>query len=85
MRRPFTWLAGAVGGLAAYRAAVRRRPEAPAEPLDASLEPDPAQKLRARLAESRAEEPEPEGPDARRRSVHEEARSALDEMRGDES
>jgi hypothetical protein len=80
--RPFTWLAGAVGGLAAYRAARRRR-EAAAQPLAASG--DPAQELRAKLAEARAEESEPEGPDARRRSVHEEARSALDEMRGDET
>jgi len=54
--RPFTWLAGAVGGLAAYRAARRRR-EAAAEPLAASG--DPAQELRAKLAEARAEESEP--------------------------
>jgi len=83
--RPFTWLAGAVGGLAAYKAAARRRREGAEGPLAASTEPDPAQELRARLAEARAAEPEPEGPDARRRSVHEEARSALDEMRGDET
>ena len=84
MRRPFTWLAGAAGGLAAYKAARRRR-EGAAEPLAASTGPDPALELRAKLDEACAEEPEPEGPDARRRSVHEEARFALDEMRGDET
>jgi hypothetical protein len=48
------------------------------------------QELRAKLAEARSEpEPEPEpsagpdDPDARRRDVHEQARTALDEMRGD--
>jgi hypothetical protein len=78
MRRPFTWLAGAAGGLAAYRAVVRRRHDDEPEAGGA----DPAQELRAKLDEARAAEPAPEGPDARRRSVHDEARSALDEMRG---
>jgi len=53
------------------------------------------QELRAKLAEARSEpepepqpepEPEPERPDSaedRRRDVHEQARSALDEMRGE--
>lgn len=46
------------------------------------------QELRAKLAEARSEpEPEPaagpDDPDARRRDVHEQARTALDEMRGD--
>jgi len=53
---------------------------------------DPAIELRVKLAAARAVapepvavEPEPElhDTDARRRSVHEQARSALDEMRGD--
>jgi len=79
VQRLFTWLAGAAGGLAAYRALARRRPEA----AGASSEPDPARELRAKLAESRGAEPEPEGPDERRRIVHEQARSALDEMHGD--
>ncbi len=83
MRRLLTWVAGAAGGLAAYRA-VNRRKAAP-EPVTAEV--DPAQELRARLAEARAEpEPEPEAvdqddPDARRRDVHEQARAAIDEMR----
>jgi hypothetical protein len=91
VRRLFTWLAGAAGGVAAYRAVARRKP-AP-EPL--LEEVDPAQELRTKLAEARTEpertpEPEPrpeparpESPEDRRRDVHEQARSALDEMRGE--
>jgi hypothetical protein len=58
---------------------------------------DPAEKLRAKLANARdaeaapvvTEEPpaDPEAPmdpDSRRRAVHEGARATLDEMRGDE-
>lgn len=82
MRRLLTWLAGAAGGLAAYRAVNRRK----AAPEPVAVEVDPAQELRAKLAESRAEpEPEaeaaPDDPDARRRDVHEQARAAIDEMR----
>jgi hypothetical protein len=82
VRRLLTWIAGAAGGLAAYRA-VNRRKAAP-EPVTAEV--DPAQELRAKLAEARAE-PEPEAEaapgdlDARRRDVHEQARAAIDEMR----
>jgi hypothetical protein len=89
VRRLFTWLAGAAGGLAAYRAATRHR-EQPA-PVAA----DPAEELRAKLArvrkaeeQPREPEPEPEADapidaDARRRAVHERARTALDEMHSD--
>jgi len=82
VRRLLTWIAGAAGGLAAYRA-VNRRKAAP-EPVTAEV--DPAQELRAKLAEARAEpEPEAEAPpgdlDTRRRDVHEQARAAIDEMR----
>jgi hypothetical protein len=82
VRRLLTWIAGAAGGLAAYRA-VNRRKAAP-EPVTAEV--DPALELRAKLAEARAE-PEPEAEaapgdlDARRRDVHEQARAAIDEMR----
>ncbi len=90
MRRLFTWVAGAAGGLAAYKAATRRT----VEPEPAVVDVDPAIELRVKLAAARAVEPEPEpevaepepelqDTDARRRSVHEQARSALDEMRGD--
>lgn len=76
MKRLFGWLAGAVGGAAAYRA-LKKRP-APAV--------DPAEELRAKLAETREVEPEPEpaaplDPDARRREVHEQGRAAIDELR----
>lgn len=92
MRRLLAWLAGVAGGVAAYRA-FRRRPR----PL-ADTGPDPAAELRARLAEARAaaddraefeagetpfDEAEPPDPDARRRSVHEQARAAIDEMQND--
>jgi hypothetical protein len=85
VRRLFTWLAGAAGGVAAYRAVTRRQP-APPEPV--AVEVDPVQELRAKLAEARSEpQPEPEprsdSPEDRRRDVHEQARSALDEMRGE--
>jgi hypothetical protein len=87
MRRLFAWLAGLAGGAAAYRA--WRRQPAPAEA-------DPAAALREKLAEARAagesrdefesgEVPVDAAPDpdvdARRRAVHEQARSAIDEMR----
>ena len=78
MKRVFGWLAGAVGAGAAYRA-FRKRPEPAA---------DPAEELRAKLAETREVEPEvepvaPLDPDARRRDVHEQGRAAIDELRGD--
>ncbi len=85
MRRLFTWLAGAVGGLAAYRAVARRRQTAP-EPPDTRVE-----ELREKLAQARTtvEEPappehvEPADPAERRRAVHEQGKAALDEMRRD--
>jgi hypothetical protein len=81
VRRLLTWVGGAAGGLAAYRAVTRRK----AAPAPVVAEVDPAQELRAKLAEARAEpEPEPEAPpeglDARREAVHEQARAAIDEM-----
>ena len=81
MNRLTTWLAGAAGGLAAYRAVTRRKPV----PVPVEPEADPAAELRAKLAESREAPPELEDADERRRSVHERARSALDEMRSDKT
>jgi hypothetical protein len=93
MRRLFAWVAGAAGGLAAYRAVTRRRPQP--EPADTR-----ADELRARLAEARVAGDDREefeagetpvdqavavDPDARRRSVHEQARAAIDEMKGEGS
>jgi len=96
MRRLIAWIGGTVGGIAAYRF-VRRQEDS----LQTSPEPEPsesdrrADELRAKLAESRAAEPEPvaedepapvpkpESPEDRRLRVHEEGRAALDEMRSE--
>ena len=94
MRRLYAWFAGFVGGAAAYR--VFKRPPRP-QPRPAR-DGDPADELKAKLAEARAagddreafeagETPVDEAPDpdvdARRRSVHEQARAAIDEMHPD--
>jgi hypothetical protein len=91
MRRLYAWLAGFVGGAAAYRA-FKRTPRPEPKPQDGA---DPAEELKAKLAEARAgdagrdsaETPVDEAPDpdvdARRRAVHEQARSAIDEMRSE--
>ena len=83
MKRLTAWLTGVAGGLAAYRAFKRA-------PQPVVSEPDPADELRAKLAEAKAAEPEPaaeepDDPEARRRAVHERGRAAIDQMRGDES
>jgi hypothetical protein len=79
-----------VGGFAVWRR-LRRKPKP-----KSALGPDPADALRARLEESRAlvderdrfdegETPLDEAdPDARRRSVHEQARDRLEKLRNDE-
>jgi hypothetical protein len=90
MDRRFAWLGAAAGGLAVWR--WRRRKPKPEPPF----EEDPAESLRAKLAESRAvadererfeegETPVDQAPDPeeRRRSVHEEARARMDELRGE--
>jgi len=84
MKRLTAWLTGVAGGVAAAR--IFRRAPAPV-PVH---EPDPADALRAKLAETKATPPaaepepaeEPDDPDARRRAVHERGRAAVDEMRG---
>jgi hypothetical protein len=90
MQRLTAWLAGAAGGLAAYRL-LRRRSAGAVEP---PAEPDErADELRTKLAESREQaaaephpepghEPEPPDVEQRRRSVHEQGKAAIDEMRG---
>lgn len=88
MKRLTAWLTGVAGGVAAAR--MFRRAPVPAPVVH---EPDPADALRAKLAETKATqaepEPEPEAadddPDARRRAVHERGRAAVDEMRGDQA
>jgi hypothetical protein len=85
MDRRFAWLGAALGALAVWK---WRRPKP-----DAAEEP--AESLRAKLEESRAAaeaEPEPQQQppvadeadlDARRRSVHEDARARMEELRGE--
>jgi hypothetical protein len=94
MRRLTAWIGGVAAGVVAYRF-WRRRPQAEPSPEPTTEEQDDrADELRAKLAETRAGEDEPspaepdEPPEAveeRRRRVHEEGRSALDEMKADES
>jgi hypothetical protein len=88
MRRLLTWLGVAAGALVAFRRFRRRKP--------AAAEADPAEELKQKLAESRAEDPvatpepdpEPAQPavplDERRRAVHDKARAAMDDMLGGE-
>ena len=85
MDRRFAWLGAAVGALAVWPWR-RRKPQ---------VEEDPAESLRAKLEQSRAvvderdrfeerETPIDEAdPDARRRSVHENAKARMDELRGE--
>jgi hypothetical protein len=90
VKRLYAWLAGAAGGLAAYRALKGRRPE-PETVADTR-----AAELKARLAQARdavddreefeagevtVDQAEPLDPQARRAQVHEQGRAALDEMR----
>jgi hypothetical protein len=96
VKRLFAWLAGAVGGLAAYRA-VKGKPSQPQlQPVSDSR----AEELKARLQQAReagddrgafdarevpVDEAEPLDPGTRRAQIHEQGRAALDEMRGDQS
>ena len=72
MKRLYAWLAGFAGGAAVYRI-FRRQPRV-VPPVAAR---DPADELKAKLAEARATEdvaaeaPAEAGVEARRRSVHE--------------
>ena len=94
VKRFIAWVAGAAGGLAAYRAVKGRRPRLqPAFEAGADAR---AEELKARLRRAReaaddkpvdeAEplDPEPLDPGARRAQVHEQGRAALDEMRGEQ-
>jgi hypothetical protein len=89
VKRLYAWLAGVAGGMAAYRAFRRR-------PAPRPTAPDPAEELKAKLAEARAaaddretfeagETPVDEAadPEVRRRAVHEQGRAAIDEMLGE--
>jgi hypothetical protein len=89
VRRLLTWAVVTVG-IGALARRLKRRSEAAEkapEPVEAAPDDDPADELRRKLAEARAEEAEPEPPsaepasvDERRASVHAAGRSTLDEM-----
>jgi hypothetical protein len=88
MRRRLTWLLVTLG-IAALVRRLRRRSEP--GPLTHEAD-DPADELRRKLADSRAEEndaapPEPPADtvEERRADVHQEGRAALDEMRDSEA
>jgi hypothetical protein len=86
MRRFVTWIGCLLGALWIFRWFRRGSPPEPTA--------DPAEELRRRLDESRADEQapaeppaaEPEAPaaglDERRRAVHDRGRAAIDAMRG---
>lgn len=89
MRRLLTWLLVTLGIAALMRKLKRRKATelarvSPPEPRPGD---DPADALRQKLAESRADEPGPSSSapetsvDERRADVHAEGRAALDEMR----
>jgi hypothetical protein len=94
VKRLAAWLAGAAGGLAAYRALKGKRAEA--EPGEDAR----AAELKAKLEEARVvaddrdafesgeiavDEADTLDPQARRAQVHEQGRAALDEMRGEQT
>ncbi len=57
MRRLVAWIGGAVGGLAAYRLVRRHGAREPLPETTVTEPDDRAEELRAKLAETRAEEP----------------------------
>ncbi len=86
MKKPVAWLAGALG-LAGLWRLLRRRRGRVAAPVEAPPAGDPAEVLRAKLAETRDAGPEAESSaetaslEERRRAVHDAGRAAIDEMR----
>ena len=86
MRKPVAWLAGGLGIAGLWRLLRRRRARV-AAPAEVPPADDPAEALRAKLAETRDAEPEPEPSpepgslEERRRAVHDAGRAAIDEMR----
>lgn len=89
MRRLLTWIVVTIGIAALVRRLRRRNQQDEAAVVAEEAEDDPADELRRKLAVSRSDEAvdeEPPAPEAsvgeRRAGVHEEGRSALEEMRG---
>ena len=88
MRRFVDWIAGLLGAIVAYRVWKRWRKPAPVTAPPADEPDDRAEELRAKLAETRAnDDPAPAEPaetqasvEDRRGQVHEEGRAAIDRM-----
>ena len=86
----FRWLVGLLSALAVWKLISRRRGEPAAPP---TAEPDPAEALRRKLAETRDDaEPEPpagkaaaETIDERRARVHAKAQETIDSMREEDA
>ena len=72
MDRRFAWLGAAVGALAVWRWR-RRKTSVEADPAESRVATDDVVTTTADDA----------NPDARRRSVHEDARARIDELRGE--
>jgi hypothetical protein len=98
MRRLYTWLAGVVGGAAVYRAFRRhsgpihgraQEPDARADELRAKLAQareagDDRESFEAgEMPVDQVDVTVTEDLESRRRSVHDKARAAIDEMQGD--
>jgi hypothetical protein len=92
MRRRLTWLLVSLGIAALVRRLKRRGDDTEPTPPSPPRENDPADELRQKIAESREDEPVDVPPttettvEERRADVHDQGRSALDDMReADES
>jgi hypothetical protein len=84
MRKPLVWLGGVLGLAALVRALRNRKPAAGAP----SSAPNPADELRAVIADAGVDEPAGDAPTEppstlheRRQRVHERAQEAIDAMR----
>jgi len=98
VKRLTAWIGGTAVGIAAYRL-LKRRPEPGTEPAPAGADDRAEELrakladsrsadtvVEQAPAETEAEsvmEPEPESPEERRRRVHEEGRSTLDDMKSE--
>ena len=78
MKRRSVWLLALLGVLWLFRRALRRPEPVHVAPADAPAE-DPAEELRRKLGEAR--DPVDAGLDERRKTLHEQARGAAEEMR----
>jgi hypothetical protein len=87
MRRLLTWLVVSLGIAALIRRLRRSTSPTESAAVEEPAQPDPADELRRKLAESRADDepavvaPSPVTVEERRAEIHGQGRSALEEMR----